>query len=162
MALTGATLRRRLPEHGRHDRRVMGAIWYDLPPFWSVGADRRWSKMLRRWWEELTMGDLEDFWLSGPVRSCWRLRVRRIGKNRTDEQWRLMGAVGGITVVGEVVEGWRAVRRDRGERLGRVDLLFGLVRDGEGMLSSHRHGCSLVLQVAWSRFARKVHRRGPI
>ena len=59
-----------------------------------------------------------------------------------------MGAVGGITVVGEVVEGWRAVRRDRGERLGRVDLLFGLVRDGEGMLSSHRHGCSLVLQVA--------------
>ena len=47
-------------------------------------------------------------------------------------------------MVGEVVEGWRAVRRDRGERLGRVDLLFGVVGDGEGMVSSHRHGCLLV------------------
>ena len=59
-----------------------------------------------------------------------------------------MGAVGRETLVGEAVEGWRVVRRDRGERLGRVDLLFWLLGDGEGMVSSHRHGCSLLLQVA--------------
>ena len=51
-----------------------------------------------------------------------------------------MRAVGRETVVG-------GGRRMVAGRLGRVDLLFGLVGDGEGMVSSHRHGCSLILHV---------------
>ena len=98
----------------------------------------------------------------GAIMKWCRLRWGRCRRNSPANGRKLMGAVGVETAVGDAVEGRPAVRRDRGERLGRVVLLFGVVGDGERMVSSLRHGCLLVLQVAGSRFAMKVRDRGLI